>query len=54
MLWTYETEQKLRRAGHATLLARTPHPTKIELVRVTFVVELRNGDKIELTEEAWK
>lgn len=53
-MWTPVLESRLRGACHATLLARPSHPTRIELVRATFVVELRDGTMIELTEEAWK
>ena len=53
MMWTRTLELRLRAACRATLLARRPHPTKIERVRVKFTVELRDGTEVELTEEAW-
>jgi len=48
------TESRLRAACRATLLARPSHPTKVELVRVTFTVEFRDGTLLELTQEVWK
>jgi len=53
MILDARTESRLRAACRATLLARPPHPTKVEFVRVTFTVELRDGTTIDLTEEAW-
>ena len=53
MMWTRTLELRLRAACRATLLARPPHPTRVEIVRVTFAVELRDGTTIRLTEETW-
>lgn len=53
MMWTAQTRSQMRAACRATLLARLSHPTKIELVRATFVIELRDGILFELTEEVW-
>lgn len=54
MRLTSRMKARLRAVCRANLLARPPHPTRIELVRVTVRVEYRDGEIIELTEEAWK
>lgn len=54
MIWNAQTRARLQSACRATLLAKKPHSTKVELVRVTFVVEFRDGQTVELSEEAWK
>ena len=57
MGWNAKTRSDLRRACRTELRLRlrdhVPHPTKIQRMRVTFVVELRDGRCFEIFEEAW-
>lgn len=45
--------RKLESTARAVLMARRPHPTKIEFVEVHVDVELRDGTRIRISDSAW-
>jgi len=51
--WTARGRARLEQHAAALLKLREPHPTKIERVEVGFIVELRDGTQIRITESAW-
>jgi hypothetical protein len=55
--WNVETRRRLRSWCRGLLQLklrdRVPHPTRIERIRATCLVELRDGRRFEIVEEAW-
>ena len=53
--WTARGRARLEQHAAALLKLRLrePHPTRIERVEVGFLVELRDGTQIRITESAW-